>query len=89
MWDPPTLEVTAVVRGIYQFIKYLQKNLFAVRRTLINPRRACAARVTVVVLCVCLAVCLSVSPHAILAVRAITSKTKDTIVLSVEFEAII
>ena len=27
---------------------------------LINPRRACAARVTVVVLCVCLSVCLSV-----------------------------
>ena len=26
----------------------------------INPRRACAARVTVVVLCVCLFVCLSV-----------------------------
>ena len=26
----------------------------------INPRRACAARVTVVVLCVCLSVCLSV-----------------------------
>ena len=25
---------------------------------LINPRRACAARVTVVVLCVCLSVCL-------------------------------
>ena len=25
--------------------------------TLINPRRACAARVTVVVLCVCLSVC--------------------------------
>ena len=54
---------------------------------LINPRRACAARVTVVVLCVC--VCLSVSPHAILAVCTITSKTKDTIVLSVEFEAIV
>ena len=54
---------------------------------IVNPRRACAARVTVVVLCVC--VCLSVSPHAILAVRAITSKTKDTIVLSVKFEAII
>ena len=34
-------------------------------------------------------VCVSVSPHAILVVRAITSKTKDTIVLSVEFEAII
>ena len=28
--------------------------------TVINPRRACAARVTVVVLCVCLSVCLSV-----------------------------
>ena len=27
---------------------------------LINPRRACAARVTVVVLCVCVCVCLSV-----------------------------
>ena len=26
----------------------------------INPRRACAARVTVVGLCVCLSVCLSV-----------------------------
>ena len=34
---------------------------------IINPRRACTARVTVVVLCVC--VCLS--GHAILAVRAI------------------
>ena len=40
------------------------------------PRRACAERVTVVVLCVC--VCLSA--HAILAVRAIKSVTKDTIV---------
>ena len=29
------------------------------RGTIINPRRACAARVTVVVLCVCLSVCLS------------------------------
>ena len=38
----------------------------------INPQRACAARVCV-------------SPHAILAVRAITSKTQGTIVLSVEF----
>ena len=32
---------------------------------------------------------MSVSLHAILAVRAITSKTKDTIVLSVKFEAIL
>jgi len=38
--------------------------------------------------CVCLSVCVCVSPHAILAVRAITSKTKDTIVLSVKYEAI-
>ena len=27
-------------------------------RMFINPRRACAARVTVVVLCVCVSVCL-------------------------------
>ena len=58
-------------------------------RYIINPRRACAVRVTVVVLCVCLCVCVSVHPHAILAVRIITSKTKDTIMLSVEFEAIV
>ena len=30
----------------------------------INPRRACAARVTVVVLCVCLSVCLFVSDYS-------------------------
>ena len=53
----------------------------------INPRCACTVMATVVVLCVC--VCLSVSLHAILAVHAIISKTKDTIVLSIEFEAII
>ena len=29
----------------------------AARVTVVNPRRACAARVTVVVLCVCLSVC--------------------------------
>ena len=33
------------------------------RYCIINPRRACAARVTVVVLCVCLSVCLSVCQH--------------------------
>ena len=27
---------------------------------IVNPRRACAARVTVVVLCVCMYVCMSV-----------------------------
>ena len=50
---------------------------------LINPRHACAVRVTAVVLCVCL------SAHAILAVRATKSITKDIIVLSVRFEAIL
>ena len=58
---------------------------------IINPRRACACaeRVTVVVSCVsvCLYVCLS--EHAILAVRAIRSITKDAIVLSVRFAAIL
>ena len=32
--------------------------------SLINPRRACAARVTVVVLCTCLSVCLSVYDYS-------------------------
>ena len=58
---------------------------------LLTPRRACAARVTVVVLYVCMCVYLSVclSAHAILAVRAIKSITKDTIVLSIRFAAIL
>ena len=34
----------------------------AARVTVVNPRRACAARVTVVVMSVCLSVCLSVTP---------------------------
>ena len=55
--------------------------------SLINPRRACIERVTVVVSCVCLYVCLS--EHAILAVRAVRSITKDAIVLSVRFAAIL
>ena len=33
-------------------------------RQLINPRHACAARVTVVVLCVCLSVCLFVYDYS-------------------------
>ena len=66
-----------------------------VLHALVNPRRACAARVTVVVLCVCLSVCLYVcmyvclSEHAILAVCAVRSITKDAIVLSVRFAAIL
>ena len=35
-----------------------------VYRAIINPRRACAARVTVVVLCVCLSVCLFVTHYS-------------------------
>ena len=56
--------------------------------SIINPRRACAARVTVLGLSFCLSVCLSVR-HAILVVRATKSITKDTIVLSVRFAAIL
>ena len=46
-----------------QHVEALEKRLKLVEvglNTLVNPRRACAARVTVVVLCVCLSVCLSV-----------------------------
>ena len=50
----------------------------------INPRRACAARVTVLGLSFCLSV-----RHAILAVHASKSITKDTFVLSVRFAAIL
>ena len=60
---------------------------------IVNPRRACAERVTVVVSFVCVCVCVSVSvclsEHAILAVRAVRSITKDAIVLSVRFAAIL
>ena len=55
-------------------------------RAIINPRRAWAERVTVVVLCVCIYVCHA---HAILAVRTIKSVTKDTVVLNVRFAAIL
>ena len=63
----------------------------------INPRHALAERVTVVVSCVCVCMCVCVcvcmyvclSKHAILAVRAIRSITKDAIVLSVRFAAIL
>ena len=61
------------------------------RYNIINPRPACADMVTVVVSCVCVCVCLYVclSTHAILAVHAIRSITKDNIVLSVRFAAIL
>ena len=47
--------------------------------TLINPWRACAARVTVVVLSFCLSVCLSVCYHAFCRyIRAIKLPISDT-----------
>ena len=52
----------------------------------INPRRACAARVTVLALCVCLSVCLSVH-YSILASHAITRQTRDTSDFSVTWAA--
>ena len=45
------------------------------KSSLVNPRRACAARVTVVVLCVCLSVRLSTT---ILAPRATRRLMSDT-----------
>ena len=67
----------------------------------VNPRCACAARVTVVVscVCVCMYVCIYVCTYMYMyvclhmlfwpAVRAIKSITKDAIVLSVRFAAIL
>ena len=46
-------------------------------RYIINPRRACAARVTVVVLCVCLFVCLSETILALQATRRLMSDTNS------------
>ena len=56
--------------------KYLSKSF-------INPLRACAARVTAVVLYVCL------SAHTILAVHVIKSIIKDTIALCIIFAAML
>ena len=39
--------------------------------------------------CVCVCVCVCLSAHAILAVRAIKSILKDTILLTVRFAAIL
>ena len=43
----------------------------------VNPLRACAARVTVVVLCVCLSVCLSATILALQATRRLMSDTNS------------
>ena len=84
VWSPVGGEVLTVDRE--------QRNVedryaVAIVVQVINPRRACAERVTVVVSCVCMYVCLSA--HAILVVHAIRSITKDAIVLSVRFAAIL
>ena len=42
-----------------------------------NPRRACTARVTVVVLCVCPSVCLSTTILALQATRRLISDTNS------------
>ena len=47
---------TCVIFGLF----YTQELLYTIISLVINPRRACAARVTVVGLCVCLSVCLFV-----------------------------
>ena len=48
------------MREVKQFEQYDVTSIIII----INPRRACAARVTVVVLCVCLSVCLFVSIYS-------------------------
>ena len=45
--------------------------------SVINPRRACAARVTVVVLCVCPSVCLSATILGLQATRRLMSDTNS------------
>ena len=42
-------------------------------QNLINPRRACAARVTVLGMCVCLSVCLSTTILALQAMRRLNN----------------
>ena len=97
--DIPTTtctRVTAILNCILTYIVHVRISGFWLS-PVINPRRACAERVTVVVscVCVCMSVCLSVclyvclSEHAILAVRAARSITKDAIVLSDRFAAIL
>ena len=46
-------------------------------KSIVNPRRACAARVTVVGLCVCLSVCLSTTILALQATRRLMSDTNS------------
>ena len=59
------------MRCIYMYMYCAHSKVWSI----INPRRACAARATVVVLCVCLFVCLSTT---ILAPRATRRLMSDT-----------
>ena len=52
---------------------------------IINPRRACAARVTVVVPCVCVSVCVSACPGLSSATHATTRPSRHTYGLSIVF----
>ena len=54
--------------------------------TVINPRRACAARVTVVVPCVCVCVCVFPRPSS--ATRATKRQTRHTGDLSIVFASV-
>ena len=55
---------------------------------IINPRRACAARVTVVVPCVCVSVCVSVCPGLSSATHATTRPSRHTYGLSIVFASV-
>ena len=71
-----TIHLRILVGGVIRTLKFtIQK----ARGEFINPRRACAARVTVVGLCVCLFVCLSVClSTTILALQATRRLMSDT-----------
>ena len=49
----------------YVLIKITNANFYGTKICIINPRRACAERVTVVVSCVCVCVCLYVCPNTL------------------------
>ena len=68
---------------IFKIVPLLMVFMIVCLQCLINPRRACAERVTVVIscVCVCVSVCMYVCP--------VTSITKDVIVFIVRFAAII
>ena len=62
----PYIESTTVLSDIFADMytacaaNYFKLGTGLASSNIINPRRACAARITVVVLCVCLSVCLFV-----------------------------